>query len=117
MNYYVCIEKGTVVSVVDYVPNVPDTVKLICINDTEFEALKTDEYSFDPVSERVVRVDSSVLYNRQQNEEKLSFLASTDWKILRHLREKALGVETSISEEEYIALEQERQEAAKSIVN
>jgi hypothetical protein len=43
-------------------------------------------------------------------------LAETDYKVLRHLRQKALGQELSLSEEEYLALEQERSDAAARIV-
>lgn len=39
----------------------------------------------------------------------LAFLKETDWKVLRHVGQKALGVATSMTEEEYLALEQERQ--------
>ena len=50
------------------------------------------------------------------NQEALQFLASSDYKILRHFRQKALGQETSLSEEEYLALEQQRSDAAARIV-
>ena len=43
------------------------------------------------------------------------FLNSTDWKIMRHIREQALGLETSLTDKEYLELENKRQEAAKSI--
>jgi predicted nucleotidyltransferase len=44
------------------------------------------------------------------------FLNSTDWKILRHIRQKALNITTSLSDEEYIQLEQQREAAAARIV-
>ena len=44
------------------------------------------------------------------------FLTETDWKILRHLREQHLAVTTSITQQEFDDLEQERQDKAKAIV-
>lgn len=50
-----------------------------------------------------------------QNQEHQKFLDETDWMVLRHIREKALGLETSISEGDYLDLEEERQSRAKEI--
>lgn len=44
------------------------------------------------------------------------FLKDTDWKILRHKEQQELGVETSLSEEEYLELIIERQER-RAILN
>jgi hypothetical protein len=50
------------------------------------------------------------------NAEAQAFLSATDFKVMRHIRQKALGQELSLSEEEYLALEQQRSDAAASIV-
>ena len=47
---------------------------------------------------------------------KPEFLNSTDWKILRHIRQKALNITTSLSDVEYLQLEQQRQAAAARII-
>jgi hypothetical protein len=47
--------------------------------------------------------------------ESLAYLKSTDWMVLRHVRELALNMTTSLTQAEYIALETKRQAAAKSI--
>lgn len=52
----------------------------------------------------------------QVNKEALEYLNSTDWKVLRHIRQKALGEETSLTEAQYLELEQSRSDAAKRIV-
>lgn len=52
----------------------------------------------------------------QINKESLEFLASTDWMILRHLRQKALSQKTSLTEAEYLQLEQERANVASRVV-
>ena len=44
------------------------------------------------------------------------FLAETDWKVLRHIREQHLGLTTSMTDAEFDALENERQTKAKAIV-
>lgn len=43
------------------------------------------------------------------------FLRSTDWKVLRHIRQVALGETPTLSASEYLALEQLRSEAAARI--
>lgn len=43
-------------------------------------------------------------------EEAKTFLNNTDWQILRHKEEKELGIQTSLTEEVYLNLIQERQE-------
>jgi hypothetical protein len=53
----------------------------------------------------------------QTNQQALTFLASTDWKVLRHIRQKALGETTSLTEEEYLALELQRSQVAASIIH
>ena len=46
----------------------------------------------------------------------LKFLAETDYKAIRHIGQKALEIATSMSEAEYLALEQERQAAREKVV-
>jgi hypothetical protein len=50
------------------------------------------------------------------NAENKKFLADTDYKVLRHIRQKALNIQTTLTEQEYLALEQERHDAASAIV-
>jgi len=50
------------------------------------------------------------------NKEALQFLNDSDWKILRHKDQLDLGVETSLTAEEFTALIQERQNARLRIV-
>lgn len=52
----------------------------------------------------------------QINIEAKAFLDATDFKVLRHIRQKALGQQLSLSEEEYLHLEQQRSDAAASII-
>lgn len=63
-----------------------------------------------------VDIDSIPKSQDELNVEALQFLAETDWKILRHLRQQSLGIATSLTSQEFLELEQERQMAAESII-
>ena len=117
--YYVCVENEVVTAVLNYKPNVPESVKLYHITDEEQAKIESDTHYFDMVSKTVVSRPQEHLDIRErqkQNISKYEYLRSTDWVVMRHIREKALGLETSISEEEYLELEAKRQEVSKSIV-
>jgi hypothetical protein len=62
-------------------------------------------------------IDISAEFAQEKiNAEAQAFLDSTDFKVLRHIRQKSLGQQLSLSEDEYLALEQERSDAAERIV-
>jgi hypothetical protein len=117
--YYVCIENGLVTSVLNYYPNVPASVSVIQISEAEYESLNSDNAVFDmdllAVRDTTEEEKNKIQVEKSNNDRK-EFLKSTDWKVLRHIREKALGNLTSLSEEEYLELEKQRELAAKSIV-
>jgi hypothetical protein len=50
------------------------------------------------------------------NSEALQYLASTDWQVLRHIRQVALGSPTTLSNDEYLDLERSRTAAAEKII-
>jgi len=117
--HYVCIENDNVISILNYAPSVPNTVSLVEINDTDYGLIVEQTHYFDVPTKTVKPVDASVLTQKatqQQNAEDLEFLRSTDWKVLRHIRQNALGIPTSLSAEEYQALEQQRNAAASRII-
>lgn len=117
--YYVCVEENQVIGVTNYLPNTPHTVRVIKISDKDYEEISAGKKYFDVVSGKVKKCDSSDLKPREvekRNLENREFLASTDWKVLRHIREKALGIPTSMSDEEYLALEKQRQMIASKII-
>lgn len=117
MSYFVCVENDKVVSVIDYEPNVPDSVKLFSISEDEYKDITVNRtHFFNTKTGKVKKIEKEILLNRLNTQESLRFLSMTDWKILRHIREKALGIETTMTEEQYIDLENERQIRAKSIV-
>ena len=118
--YYVCIEEGQVISVLNYEPTVPDSISVATITDDEYQQINDETHCFNPQTLRVEPTSNEVLENKvilEENAQHRDFLESTDWKILRHIRQQALGLETSLSEDEYLDLEQRRQAAAERIKN
>ena len=117
--YYVCIENNQVTGIQSYEPAVPNTVSVITIADEQHQQIMNQTHRFDVASNTVVPVDSTILAEKEQhrlNGIEREFLNSTDWKILRHLRQKALNVPTTLTDAQYIELEQQRQAAAARIV-
>ena len=116
--YYVCIENNNVISVLNYRPNVPSSVTITEITDVQYSQIEATTHKFDVVTRTVITnsdYSQSAKEQQQKNAVEREFLNSTDWKILRHIRQKALNIATSLSEAEYIELEQQREAAAARI--
>lgn len=122
--YYQCIEHGQITGVYNYEPNVPESVTVIEISDQEYDLVYVKKtHKIDLEKLKVVSLPESVLLQNltaaqiiKVNKENLRYLKSTDWMILRHLREKTLDQSSSLTEEEYLQLEQKRADAAAAIV-
>jgi hypothetical protein len=117
--HYVCIENNQVTGIQSYEPAVPNTVSVVTITDEQHQQIMNQTHRFDVPSRTVVAVNSAILAEKEQyrlNGIEREFLNSTDWKVLRHLRQKALGLPTTLTEDQYIELEQQRQAAAARIV-
>ena len=115
---YVCIENNLVVSVLNYQPNVPGSVTVVEITDAQAAQIAAQTHYFDVASKSVTAVAAGVAAQRATdvaNGQEREFLNSTDWKVLRHIRQKALNITTSLSDAEYIQLEQQREAAAARI--
>jgi hypothetical protein len=116
--YYVCIENNKITSILNYQPSVPSSVEVIEIADAQHEQLIADTHKFDIATKQVVINPS---YSAEANAQELlnaverEFLRSTDWQILRHIRQKSLNQTTSLTEEQYLTLEQQRADAAGRI--
>lgn len=59
-----------------------------------------------------IEVTSQVQFDKAAAKQ---FLVDTDWKVMRHIRQLALGETPSLTQEEYLALEELRSAAAASI--
>lgn len=116
---YVCIENGAVVSFMEYLPNVPPSVRLVEIEKAAYDSIIAGTHTFEVGVDAVVPVAPSVIAAEQQrasNSDNRRFLRDTDWKILRHMREQTLGLPMSLTPAEFIALEQARAAAAAAVV-
>jgi hypothetical protein len=122
--YYVIIENGEISSVLPYEPSVPETHTVIEITDAEHESIITAKTHYFDLADNTVKsysqahLDTEAAKEAQRiiNAEKRKFLADSDWKVMRHLREKALGQATSLTDQQYLDLEQARATAAAAIV-
>jgi len=117
--FYVCIENNEVISVLNYEPSVPETVKIVRITDIEHKKISDQLATFDISTLKVVDLPKTILDSREtekKNAVEREFLNSTDWMILRHIREKALNLPTTLTEQQYLDLEQKRNNAAARIL-
>lgn len=115
---FVCIENNQVISMLDYAPTVPSSVEVVKISSNDYKKIMNKTHFFDVGSKSVKEVPSVYSYEVEQKKLNLThqnLLDSTDWKVLRHIRERTLGVPTTLTEEEYIKLEKQRHAAAKAI--
>ena len=116
---YVCIENNNIVSVLEYEPNVPSSVTVVPVTDEHYNLILGETHYFDISSRTVLPLANEVLAQKTQeqaNSADREFLNRTDWKVLRHIRQKALGTPTTLSDAEYLTLEQQRNDAALRIV-
>lgn len=116
---YLCLENNIVISILSYEPTVPDSVTIIPITDDQYQNLENKSAYFDIKSMSVLDRDNIYRQNKKNKENNAlerEFLNSTDWIILRHLRQKALNIETSLTEFEYLDLERQRHDASNRIV-
>jgi hypothetical protein len=116
--YYVCIENNAITSIMSYEPAVPSTVSVTTITDEQYSQIMAQTHYFDVTSNSVLAVAAEITTQKQieiANGQEREFLNSTDWKVLRHSRQKALNIPTSLSDAEYLQLEQQRQDAAARI--
>lgn len=115
---YICIENREIIACLDYIPTVPATVSVVEITDEEYNLMQRRTHYFDIEMGQVISRSEDILTQQQiekDNIEYKNFLISTDWKVLRHLRQLALGVEPSLTNDEYLELERQRQDAANQI--
>jgi len=114
--YYVCIENNKVISILDYKPNVPKSIIVKKITDAENEIIENNKGYYDIDKNEVVNYPKAGIDKEEMSKKALRYLNSTDWKVLRHIRETQLGVKTTLSNEEYVALETKRQKYAALVI-
>lgn len=81
-----------------------------------FEQQEVVVQEYVPSEYEIVITDvTDELALQQEKAEAQAFLDSTDWLVLKYLRHQALGRTPSMTEEDYLQLEQQRQEAADKL--
>lgn len=55
-------------------------------------------------------INADTYLSELDKSEAIAFLQDTDWKIVRHKEQQDLGIETSLTEDEYLELITQRQE-------
>jgi hypothetical protein len=73
-------------------------------------------YFFQEPIEDMIEDVTSIYQQKEINQQARAFLVECDWKRQRHISQKALNIETSLTEEEYLAMEQQAQQARESII-
>lgn len=116
--YYYCIENNQICAVLNYEPNVPESVSVYEIPDEIHERIQKKDWWFNLESREAEPLPAQIseeLNADKTYHEKLAFLSRTDWQVLRHIRQKALGVPTTLEEWQYLDLEFQREQTARSI--
>lgn len=117
--HYVCIESNVVSSILNYEPSVPANVTVYRITDEDMASIDDGSKYFDVEKKLVLQVSQEAIDAKQlqeDNTKRQTYLTSTDWLVMRHLREKAISIPTSLTEKEYIDLENKRHKLAKAII-
>jgi hypothetical protein len=111
MTQYYCVEDNRLISILNYEPAVPDTVTVTEVSDQDHARIADGECWFNVdllcVEQRPDHIKRIEEERRQQSEHR-AFLQRTDWQVLRHIREQALGQPTTLTQEEYLELERQR---------
>ena len=89
-------------------------VENLMFNDIEVPERPHPDATFEN-GEWVINLDS--YFSTTDSDDATKFLNNSDWKVIRHRDQLALGVETSLTSDEYLELLQERQEARKKVIN
>lgn len=115
---FVCVENNKIIGLQDFEPSVPETVSVYEISEEQYQNILSGTHEFDLKKKKVVLLSGKKLKEIEKTNEKSAsreFLDSTDWKVMRHIREKALGMKTSLTDDDYLKLEKERHIAAAKI--
>lgn len=115
---FVCVENDKVIGMQEFEPSVPDSVKVYQITEEEYKAIIDGNMVFNVKKKKVTEPLAKELKEKEAQQiiqEARKLLNTTDWQVMRHIREKALNMKTSLTEDEYLKLERERHMAAAKI--
>jgi hypothetical protein len=119
---FIIIENNKIVSKLDYKPNVPENTNIIEYTENipkEFIELIDgkicDSRNYIFYQGKYIPVTGEIKEQIRINKEAKDFLTNTDWKVLRHLEQQEKNISTSLTQEDYQALLNERQKFRESI--
>jgi hypothetical protein len=113
---YICVEDKQVSAVLNYPPTVPKSVAVYKISDQEQAGIERGDLIFNPETCKVEEYHGApALAAAKESDAASAYLASTDWRVLRHLREQVLGLTTTLSEKQYLELEALRHSASTRV--
>ena len=110
-------------TIINYEANLPDGVTAYSITEAEKLSLDENTHYFDsttltvkPRPTEILQTEAAAKAIELANAGYRAFLDSTDWQVLRHIRQQSLGIETSLTQQEYLDLENQRHQAALSVI-
>lgn len=115
MDYYVNYDrKGNIIGF--YTPDIHNDIPSECIKITEDEwkylVVHQDEYMVDVTSRLLVWCGKNICTEQEiaaVRAKRDRLLLNTDWIVARHIEQTTIGLSTTITEEQYIALLKYRQ--------
>jgi len=116
--YYVCVTEDRISSIINYEPACVWPMQAHAITDAEYAQIQAQTHYWDVTTSSVQPQPEHVRQMQAQqalNQACVRYLTSTDWQVLRHIRQIHLGEPTSLSPEEYTQLETERARRAALI--
>lgn len=75
-----------------------------------------NEGKYEKYTDEELKEQQEIKQVVQTTNQSLQFLDDTDWKVTRHRDQLALGIETSLTNEEYLNLLTQRQEARDLVI-
>ena len=120
---YLLIENETLVGVCDYEPNIgEDDIKIVKYSGNipkerilYINGKIEDSSNFVFINGKYIKRTNAVENLLQINADAKSYLTDTDWLVIRHRDQLALGQNTSLTNEQYLDLLVKRQAAREKV--
>ena len=122
---YLLIEEGNLVGICDYEPNIGnDNIQVIKYSENiprerilYLNEKIVDSKDYVYINNKYIKNTKAVADLLEKNKTARNYLTDTDWLVIRHRDQIALGQETSLTTEQYLDLLAKRQVARESVVD
>lgn len=123
--FYVLIENNELRGILDYKPNTgKDNIKVVEYdgiiqkeNILVLDGKIVDKEAYTFINGKYIKRDYDLEKQQTINKQARKYLKDTDWLVLRHRDQIALGLDTSLTAVEYKELLQKRQEARSQVID